>query len=89
MKRVFTQINPNQRHALHDGLQKQNTLYSVLACRVGVTISLNRRAPRREAFRCRGQQLDAIVRFAEEHKLDDRTFQFVVAEYCRYRSKAA
>jgi hypothetical protein len=44
---------------------------------------------RRQAFRCSGQQLDAILRFAEERKLDHRTLQFVVAEYCRYRSKAA
>ncbi|WP_244849374.1 hypothetical protein [Caballeronia sp. SL2Y3] len=45
--------------------------------------------PRREAFRCSGQQLDAIMRFAEERKLDERPLQWVVAQYCRARVKAA
>jgi hypothetical protein len=49
----------------------------------------NHTAPRREAFRCTGPQLDAIMRFAEERKLDQRTLQFVVAEYCRCHAKAA
>jgi hypothetical protein len=49
----------------------------------------NQAAPRREAFRCSGQQLDAIMRFAEERKLDNRTLQFVVAEYCKCQAKAA
>ncbi|GAB5095123.1 MULTISPECIES: hypothetical protein [unclassified Caballeronia] len=46
-------------------------------------------APRRQAFRCTGQQLDAIVRFAEERKLDNLPLQFVVAEYSRCLAKAA
>jgi hypothetical protein len=49
----------------------------------------NSDAPRREAFRCTGAQLDAIVRFAEERKFEQRTLQFVVAEYCRSQAKAA
>jgi hypothetical protein len=53
------------------------------------TQNITHGSKRRQAFRCSGQQFDAIVRFAEERKLDQRTLQFVVAEYCRYRSKAA
>jgi len=49
----------------------------------------NRSVPRREAFRCSGPQLDAIMRFAEERKLDEQPLQWVVAQYCRARAKAA
>lgn len=42
----------------------------------------NQTAPRREAFRCSGQQLEAIMRFAMERKLEQQTLQFVVAEPC-------
>lgn len=54
-----------------------------------ITHKKNQLAPRREAFRCTGQQLDAIMRFAEERKLEQRPLQWVVAEYCRYQVKAA
>ncbi|MDR5740573.1 MULTISPECIES: hypothetical protein [unclassified Caballeronia] len=36
---------------------------------------------RREVFRCSGEQLDAILRFAEERRLDERPLQWVVAQY--------
>ncbi|WP_244816301.1 hypothetical protein [Caballeronia sp. Lep1P3] len=49
----------------------------------------NHSVPRRQAFRCSGQQLDAIMRFAEERKLDEQPLQWVVAQYCRSRAKAA
>ncbi|GGD62574.1 MULTISPECIES: hypothetical protein [Caballeronia] len=45
--------------------------------------------PRRQAFRCSGQQLDAIMRFAEERKFDEQPLQWVVAQYCRSQAKAA
>jgi hypothetical protein len=54
-----------------------------------ITNKKNAAAPRREAFRCTGRELDAIVRFAEERKLEQRTLQYVVAEYCRVHAKAA
>jgi hypothetical protein len=37
----------------------------------------------REAFRCTGQQFDAIVRFAEERGLEHQPLEFVVALWCR------
>ncbi|SAK64414.1 hypothetical protein AWB79_03114 [Caballeronia hypogeia] len=51
----------------------------------------NQTAPRRAAFGCTGKQLDAILRFAEEHKLEHQPLHFVVAEYwrCEARAKAA
>jgi hypothetical protein len=54
-----------------------------------ITHKKNQTTPRREAFRCTGQQLDDIMRFATERKLDQHTLQFVVAEYCRCHVKAA
>jgi hypothetical protein len=45
-------------------------------------------APRRTAFRCTGQQLDAILRFAEERKLDHEPLHIVVAEFSRYHAHA-
>ncbi|CAL8476009.1 MULTISPECIES: hypothetical protein [Caballeronia] len=48
----------------------------------------NQTAPRREAFRCTGAQLDALLRFAEERKLDDQPLHIVVAEYWRYQAHA-
>ncbi|SPB12860.1 hypothetical protein NOV72_00164 [Caballeronia novacaledonica] len=48
----------------------------------------NQTASRREGFRCNGAQLDAILRFAEERKLDDQPLHIVVAEYWRYRAHA-
>lgn len=48
----------------------------------------NQQAPRRETFRCTGPQLDAIMRFAEERKLDDLPLHIVVAEYWRHRAHA-
>ena len=48
-------------------------------------------APRREAFRCSGQQLDAILRFAEERNLEHEPLHVVVAEFrrCQQHAKAA
>ncbi|WP_321801250.1 hypothetical protein [Caballeronia sp. J97] len=48
----------------------------------------NQTAMRREAFRCTGAQLDAILRFAEERKLDHQPLHIVVAEYWRYQAHA-
>lgn len=48
----------------------------------------NQTAPRREAFRRTGAQLDALLRFAEERKLDDQPLHIVVAEYWRYQAHA-
>ncbi|SAL66053.1 hypothetical protein AWB71_03910 [Caballeronia peredens] len=45
-------------------------------------------ATRRQAFRCTGQQLDAILRFAEERKLDQQPLHLVVAEFWRYQAHA-
>jgi len=36
---------------------------------------------RREVFRCTGQQLDAILRFAEQRRFEERPLQWVVAQY--------
>jgi hypothetical protein len=36
---------------------------------------------RREALRCTGQQLDAILRFAEQRCFEERPLQWVVAQY--------
>ena len=48
-------------------------------------------APRREAFRCSGQQLDAILRFAEERNLEHQPLHVVVAEFwrCQQHARAA
>jgi hypothetical protein len=48
----------------------------------------NPTAPRRQAFRCTGQQLDAIMRFAEERRLDHQPLHVVVAEFWRYQAHA-
>jgi hypothetical protein len=40
-------------------------------------------ASSREAFRCSGEQLDAIVQFAEERRLEDQPFRVVVHEWRR------
>ena len=48
----------------------------------------NHTTPRREAFRCTGQQLDAILRFAEKRKLDHQPLHLVVAEFWRSREHA-
>jgi hypothetical protein len=37
----------------------------------------------REGFRCTGEQLDAIVRFAEERGLEHQPLHFVVAQWRR------
>ncbi|MEX3583493.1 MAG: hypothetical protein VB137_14685, partial [Burkholderia sp.] len=42
VKRVLAQINANQRYVLHDGPPKRKHPTALPACRVGVTISLNR-----------------------------------------------
>ena len=48
----------------------------------------NQTAPRRTGFRCTGQQLDAILRFAEERKLEHEPLHIVVAEFWRYHAHA-
>jgi len=40
-------------------------------------------ASSREAFRCSGEQLDAIVQFAEARGLEDQSFQLVALEWRR------
>ncbi|PQV42990.1 transposase [Paraburkholderia sp. BL21I4N1] len=48
---MLAQIDPNQRHVLHDGLsRKENTLQRNPQCRVGVTISLAQREGRLIVF---------------------------------------
>ncbi|SAK47852.1 hypothetical protein [Caballeronia ptereochthonis] len=47
----------------------------------------NQTASRRQAFRCTGQQLDAILRFAEERGLDHQPLHWVVAEFWRYHAQ--
>lgn len=48
----------------------------------------NQKASRRDAFRCTGPELDAIMRFAEERKIDHLPLHIVVAEYWRHRAHA-
>ncbi|WP_250515352.1 hypothetical protein [Caballeronia sp. INDeC2] len=52
------------------------------------TYNKNQTASRRAAFRCNGAQLDAILRFAEERKLEEQPLHIVVAEYWRYQAHA-
>ena len=48
----------------------------------------NQKASRSDAFRCTGPELDAIMRFAEERKIDHLPLHIVVAEYWRHRAHA-
>lgn len=43
----------------------------------------------REAFRCSGQQLDAILQFAQEQGLEEQPFWSVVLEWCRIVTPAS
>lgn len=52
------------------------------------TYKKNQAAPRRAAFRCTGQQLDAIMRFAEERRLDQQPLHVVVEAFWRFQAHA-
>jgi hypothetical protein len=46
-------------------------------------MSMRIASPAREVFGCTGEQLDAIVQFAEARGLEDQPFQLVVLEWRR------
>ena len=66
MEAMLPKINPNQRHSVHDGLQKEKSPLSLPLRGIGLTISLKPDSKRRRARGHQGWRAGVLLFFRRD-----------------------